>query len=44
MPCVNRYKNVGKEVGLPSLAYINWGIKLLDEGNSKEALKNLKQA
>ena len=36
---VNRYKNVGKEVGLPSLAYINWGIKLLDEGNSKEALK-----
>ena len=36
---VNRYKSAAKEVYLPSLAYINWGIKLLDEGHSKEALK-----
>lgn len=36
---VNRYKRVGKEVGIPSLAYINWGIKLMDEGKTKEALK-----
>ena len=36
---VNRYKSAAKEVCLPSLAYINWGMKLLDEGNSREALK-----
>ena len=36
---VNMYKSAAKEVYLPSLAYINWGIKLLDEGHSKEALK-----
>lgn len=36
---INDYKSVGKEVSLPSHAYVNWGMQLIDSGNEKEALE-----
>jgi len=42
---INRYKENAGEVSMPSYAYMNWGVKLLDEGGSEEeALKLLEKS
>ena len=35
---INLYKENAGEVSMPSYAYMNWGIKLLDSGDEKKAL------
>ena len=34
---VNLYKENAGEVSMPSYAYMNWGVKLLDSGDDKLA-------
>ena len=34
---INLYKENAKEVSMPSYAYMNWGIKLLDSGDEKKS-------
>ena len=41
---VNKYKESAGEVSLPSVAYMNWGIRLLDEGKKEEAFKLLEKS
>ena len=41
---VNVYKESAKEVSMPSYAYMNWGIKLLDVGEDKKAMDMLEKS
>ena len=41
---VNDYKSVGKEVSLPSHAYVNWGVQLIESGKEDEALEKFLQS
>ena len=40
---INLYKENAGEVSMPSYAYMNWGIKLLDSGDEKKALELLEK-
>lgn len=41
---INLYKENAGEVSMPSYAYMNWGIKLLDSGDEKKALELLEKS
>ena len=41
---VNLYKENAGEVSMPSYAYMNWGIRLLDAGDEKHALQLLEKS
>ena len=41
---INLYKENAKEVSMPSYAYMNWGIKLLDSGDEKKAMDMLEKS
>lgn len=36
---INRYKDNAGEVSMPSFAYVNWGMKLLDKGETDSAIE-----
>ena len=40
---INQYKIIAKEPALPSYAYINWGLHLINSGKSEEGLEKLNQ-
>ena len=40
---INHYKLISKEPALPSYAYINWGMYLINTGNKQKGLEKLNQ-
>ena len=41
---INQYRQISKEPALPSYAYINWGIYLINSGNKQKGLERLSQS
>ena len=41
---INQYKTIAKEPALPSYAYINWGLYLINCGQTQEGLDKLNQS
>ena len=41
---VNHYKIVSKEPAIPSYAYINWGLYLINSGKKEKGIEKLKQS
>lgn len=41
---INHYKAISKEPALPSYAYINWGMFLINSGNKEKGLEKLNQS
>ena len=41
---INQYKIIAKEPALPSYAYINWGLYLINNGMTQEGLEKLNQS
>ena len=41
---INHYKLISKEPALPSYAYINWGLYLINAGNKEKGLEKLNQS
>ena len=41
---INQYKTISKEPALPSYAYINWGLFLINNGDRKKGLEKLNQS
>ena len=41
---INNYKAISKEPALPSYAYINWGMHLINCGNKEKGLEKLNQS
>ena len=41
---INQYKLISKEPALPSYAYINWGMHLINSGNLEKGLEKLNQS
>ena len=41
---INKYKEIAKEPALPTYAYINWGMHLVNFGNKDEGIEKLKQS
>jgi len=41
---INHYKLISKEPALPSYAYINWGMYLINTGNKEKGLEKLNQS
>lgn len=41
---INQYKIISKEPALPSYAYINWGLYLINAGNKEKGLEKLNQS
>ena len=41
---INKYKSVTKEPSLPSYAYINWGLFLIEKGRIEEGIEKLNQS
>ena len=41
---INQYKAISKEPALPSYAYINWGMFLINTGNKERGLEKLNQS